>query len=83
VDIEYFVPDGIPVCNFSKLIHNNMELFKKHIRENWTEEMQWVLEDDSGELEYEIIKEFDNVVSGRYGEGVNRQYFYTLVECKE
>lgn len=83
VDIEYFVPDGIPVCNFSKLIHNNLELFKKHIKENWVEEMQWVLNDDSGELEYNVIKEFDNVVNGRYGEDVNRQYFYTLFECKE
>lgn len=83
VDIDYFVPDGIPVCNFSKLINDNIDLFKKHIKKHWVESMQWVIEDDSGELEYEIIKEFDNVIGGRYGESVNKQYFETLSKCKE
>lgn len=83
VNIDYFVPDGIPVCNFSKLINDNIDLFKKHIKKHWVESMQWVIEDDSGELEYEIIKEFDNVIGGRYGESVNKQYFETLSKCKE
>ena len=43
VDIEYFVPDGIPVCNFSKLINNNIDLFKNHIKKHWIEGMQWVI----------------------------------------
>lgn len=84
VDISYFVQDGIPVCDFSKIINNNIELFKKHIKKNWIEDMQWVLECiDSGEFAYEIIKEFDNVIGGRYGETVNKQYYNLLQNCKE
>ena len=82
VDISYLVPDGIPVCDFSKLIHDNLDLFKKHIKETWVEDMQWVLDDESGEFEYEIIKEFDNVINGRYGESVNKGYFDLLSKCK-
>ena len=84
VDISYFVQDGIPVCDFSKIINNNVELFKKHIKKHWVENMQWVLECvDDGEFAYEIIKEFDNVIDGRYGESVNKQYYNLLKSCKE
>ena len=63
--------------------YNNEELFKEHIKKHWIEDIQWVLEDvDSGEFAYEIIKEFDNVVGGRYGESVNKQYYELLKACK-
>lgn len=83
VDVKYLVPDGIPVCDFSGLIHKNEELFRDHIKNHWKEEAQWVLEDDSGEFEYELIKEFANVINGNYGESVNKQYYETLEQCKE
>jgi hypothetical protein len=83
VDISYFVPDGVPVCDFSKLINDNAELFKKHIKKHWIDSMQWAADDDTGEFEYEIIKEFDSVINGRYGETVNKQYYETLKKCKE
>lgn len=83
VDIAYFVQDGIPIGDFSKIINNNEELFKEHIKKHWIEDMQWVLECiNSGEFAYEIIKEFDNVVGGRYGESVNKQYYELLKACK-
>lgn len=86
VDVDYFVPDGIPVCNFSKIINDNIELFKNHVKKHWTDECQWVLEQDAidaGEFAFQFIKEFDSVVGGRYGETVNKQYFNLLSKCKE
>ena len=83
VNVKYLVKDGTPVCDFSGLIHRNEELFRDHIKNYWKEEMQWVLEDDSGEFEYELIKEFANVINGNYGESVNKQYYETLKWCKE
>jgi len=86
LDIAYFVPDGIPVCNFSKIINENLELFKQHVKKHWTEECQWVLQQDAidaGEFVYEFIKEFGSVVGGRYGESVNKQYYNLLKKCKE
>ena len=85
VDIDCFVPDGIPVCDFSKIIHDNETLFKKHIKKHWVDGMQWVLNQDAietGEFAYEIIKEFDNVIGGRYGESVNKQYYELLKACE-
>ena len=86
VDIDHFIPDGIPVCNFSKIINENIELFKEHIKKYWKEECQWVLEQcaiNSGDFAYELIKEFGCVICGDYGETVCKQYYNTLKKCKE
>lgn len=83
VDIAYFNQDHVPVCDFYGFIHKNEDLWKEHIKKYWREDLQWLLEDDSGEFEYELIKEFDNVVGGRYGESINKQYYKTLSKCKE
>lgn len=86
VDIAYFIPKGIPVCNFSKIINNNIELFKLHVKKHWTESCQWVLAQDAideGEFTFEFIKEFGNVIGGNYGETVNKQYYNLLLKCKE
>lgn len=82
VDVAYLLNDGTPVCDFSKIIHNNVTKFKEHIKNTWCDEYQWVLGDDSGEFEYEIIKEFHNVVSGNYGESVNKGYYELLESCQ-
>lgn len=82
VDVAYLLNDGTPVCDFSKIIHNNVTKFKEHIKNTWRDEYQWVLGDDSGEFEYEIIKEFHNVVSGNYGESVNKGYYELLESCQ-
>lgn len=82
VDVAYLLNDGTPVCDFSKIIHNNVAKFKEHIKKTWRDEYQWVLGDDSGEFEYEIIKEIHNVVSGNYGESVNKGYYELLESCQ-
>jgi hypothetical protein len=82
VDVAYLLSDGTPVCNFSKIIHDNVDKFKEHIRKNWRDDYQWVLDDDTGEFEYEIIKEFHNVVGGNYGESVNKDYYELLESCQ-
>ncbi len=82
VDVAYLLSDGTPVCNFSKIIHDNVDKFKEHIRKTWRDDYQWVLDDDTGEFEYEIIKEFHNVVGGNYGESVNKDYYELLESCQ-
>ena len=67
-DIEKINGDII-ICKFSKIIDDNMELFKKYIKDTWIDSMQWVLEEDAiehGEFHYEIIKDFGNVVIHTY-----------------
>lgn len=51
VDVAYLLNDGTPVCNFSEIIHKNEELFKQFVKDEWSEDMQWVLENEHGEFE--------------------------------
>ena len=86
VEINNLMDGGTPVCKFSDIINKNIELFKEHVKKHWKEEMQWVLDQDNidaGEFAYEFIKEFDNVIGGRYPESVNKQYYELLSNCKE
>ena len=83
IDIAYFNQDHVPVCDFYGFIHKNEKLWKEHIKAHWIEGMQWVLEDETGEFEYELIKEFNHVIGGNYGESINKQYYETLAKCKE
>lgn len=86
VEVESLMSDGTPICKFSDIINKNIELFKEHVEKHWKEEMQWVLDQDNidaGEFAYEFIKEFDNVIGGRYPESVNKQYYELLASCKE
>ena len=81
VEIDYLRSDGVPICKFSDIINNNLDMFKEHVKKHWSEDCQWVLNQDAidaGEFAYEFIKEFDNVVGGRYGESVNKQYYELL-----
>ncbi len=83
-EIECINGDVI-VCKFSDIINNNIDSFKKFIRDNWVDSMQYVLSDDSiehGDFHYEILKEFDNVVIGNYGEKINKKYLELLKACK-
>jgi hypothetical protein len=82
VEVDCLLSDGTPICRFSKLINDNKELFIEFIRKEWRENLQWLIDDTSGEFEYEIIKEFDNVVGGRYGESNNKSYYQLLRKCK-
>lgn len=83
-EIEKINGDVI-ICKFSKIIDDNLELFKEYIKKSWVDSMQWVLEEDAinhGEFHYEIIKDFGNVVNGNYGESVNKMYYELLKKCK-
>ena len=83
-EIEKINGDVI-ICKFSDIIDNNIDLIKDFIRKNWIESMQWVLDEDSiehGELHYEVLKDFDNVIGGCYGESMNKIYLDLLKKCK-
>lgn len=76
---------SVIVCKFSDIINNNMDLFRKFIRDNWVDSMQYVCSDDSiehGDFHYEILKEFNNVVIGNYSERINKKYLDLLKACK-
>ena len=76
---------NVIICKFSDIINNNMDLIKKFIRENWTEEYQYVLEEDAikhDEFHYEVLKEWNNVITGNYGEKMNKKYLELLKACK-
>lgn len=83
-EIDYIDGDLI-VCKFSDIITNNLDLIKEYIRKNWNEDFKYCLDDDCikhGELHYEVLKEFDNVINGRYNEKCNKQYLQLLKKCK-
>ena len=83
-EIEKINGDVI-ICKFSDIINNNIDLIKDFVRENWIESMQWVIDEDSiehGEFHYEVLKDFDNVIGGRYGESTNKLYLDLLKKCK-
>lgn len=85
VDICYLRSDGCPICDFSKIINDHIDLFKKFVKKYWAEDYQCYLEQDAidaGEFAYQFIKEFDNVVGGRYGESMNKAYFKLLDSCQ-
>ena len=85
VDVAYLLRDGTPVCDFSKIINEHIDLFTEFVKENWSEDYQYVCEQDNidnGEFAYQFIKEFDNVVGGRYGEGMNGKYLELLNACE-
>lgn len=51
-------------CKWSKLIEDNMELFKAFSKEHWIEQY----EDDEKEFIYQWIKELDAYLAGYVGE---------------
>lgn len=76
---------SVIICKFSKIIDDNIQLFKGFIENNWVDSMQWVLDEDAikhGEFHYEILKDLNNVVIGNYGESVNKKYYQLLSKCK-
>jgi hypothetical protein len=80
VDIAYLNPDSCVVADYSKLITDNIELFKKFVKEHWVEESQYVLEDMT-ELQYQFIKEFHLLLAGYGTETDNRNYYELISEC--
>ena len=82
VDLEYLNDGGYcpVVANYSKLITDNVELFKNFAKTTWREDKQYVL-DDMTELQYEFIKDFDLLLAGYGTEEDNRNYYELLEEC--
>ena len=68
------------VADYSKLITDNIELFKKFVKTNWREDKQYVL-DDMTELQYEFIKDFHLMLAGYGTETDNRNYYELIAEC--
>ena len=83
VDIAYLNNGGMcpVVADYSKLILNNIDLFKDFVKKNWIEEKQYVL-DDIVELQYEFIKDFHLILAGYGTETDNRNYYNLLANCK-
>lgn len=80
-DVAYLLNDGTPVCNFSEIIHKNEELFKQFVKDEWTEDMQWVLEDEHGEFEYEFLKDFHLITTGNCSNKSAKLYYELLEKC--
>ena len=83
VDIAYLNDGGYcpVVVNYSKLITDNIELFKAFVKKNWREDKQYVLEDMT-ELQYEFIKDFHLMLAGYGTETDNRNYYELISECR-
>ena len=76
VDLAYLIDGGYcpVVADYSKLITDNVDLFKEFVKENWREDTHYVL-DDMVELQYEFIKEFHLTLAGYQTETFNRKYY--------
>lgn len=84
-DIDYINDDNRIVCKFSKIIDDNIDIFKQFIKDNYIESMHWIIEDDaidSGELHYHILEDFNAVLSGATGEKANKIFCKLLESCK-
>ena len=82
VDLAYLNDGGYcpVVADYSKLITDNIELFKKFVKTNWREDKQYVLEDMT-ELQYEFIKDFHLMLAGFGTETDYRNYYKLIAEC--
>lgn len=68
------------VADYSKLIKDNIELFRSFVKTAWREDKQYVLEDMT-ELQYEFIKDFHLMLAGYGTETDNRNYYELIAEC--
>lgn len=82
VRLAYLIDNGVcpVVADYSKLITDNIELFKNFVKTTWREDKQYVLEDEV-ELRYEFIKDFHLMLAGYGTETDNRNYYELLLEC--
>lgn len=81
VNLAYLHDNGTIVVDYSKLITDNIELFKDFVKKHWIDDKQYVL-DDMTELQYEFIKEFHLILAGYGTETENRNYYELISECK-
>ena len=65
VEVESFVSGNI-ICKWSKLIEDNLKLFRDYSKEHWWEDCQY--EDDNEEFIYQGIKELHMYYAGYVGE---------------
>jgi hypothetical protein len=83
VDLAYLI-DGAycsAVVDYSKLITDNIELFRNFVKTTWREDKQYVLEDMT-ELQYEFIKDINLMLAGYGTETDNRNYYELISECR-
>jgi len=72
VDVAYLVDHGYcpVVVDYSKLITDNIELFKAFVKKNWREDKQYVL------------KDIHLMLAGYGTETDNRNYYELLSKCR-
>ena len=83
VDLAYLIDGGFcpVVADYSKLITDNIDLFKEFVKKNWREDKQYVLEDMT-ELQYEFIKDIHLMLAGYGTETDNRNYYELISKCR-
>lgn len=80
MEIEKFMDDGSPILKMTDSILSNKKLCLRFAKKWWEEDYVNAVTGDDIELCYQFIKEFDNVLGGRYGETLNKAYYNLL--CK-
>lgn len=73
VEVVRIIPDSHLVCDWTKLIQNNMEKFRAFTAENWQANCQY--EDDEDEFIYQWINEIHYYLAGY----VSEDFYDTLV----
>lgn len=81
VNLAYLNDGGVVIVDYSKLITDNLELFKNFVKTTWREDKQYVL-DDMTELQYEFIKDIHLMLAGYGTETDNRNYYELISECR-
>jgi len=81
VNLAYLNDGGAVIVDYSKLITDNLELFKNFVKTTWREDKQYVL-DDMTELQYEFIKDIHLMLAGYGTETDNRNYYELISECR-
>lgn len=72
VEVVQIVSDSHLVCDWSKLIKNNMDAFKTFTEKHW----KYTYEDDKDEFIYQWINEINLYLAGY----VSEKFYDTLVE---
>lgn len=69
------------IADFTKFVTDNIKLIRQYIKENWSEEWQYVL-DDEDELIYEFIRYLDDGLVGNWGNKTYNSMINLLKRCK-
>lgn len=70
---------NIPICKYTALIENNIDLFREFALENFD---NYDSDEDDDDFYYNFIQEFHKLLAGYGSERIYKLYYQLLEKCK-